>query len=91
MMRDMVAALATAEAQLEDLRDFLDRCRGLLPSITAAGDEIRTTLRTGGKLLTAGNGGVAADSLHLAEELVGCYDKERLVYRRSASARTRHC
>lgn len=73
----MVTASSIAEAQLADLREVLDRCKDLLPAIVAAGDEIRTTLRTGGKLLTAGNGGSAADSLHLAEELVGRYEKER--------------
>ena len=31
----------------------------------------------GGKLLTCGNGGSAADALHLSEELVGRYSKER--------------
>ena len=35
------------------------------------------TLRGGGKILTCGNGGSAADALHLAEELVGRYRRER--------------
>ncbi|MCX7887089.1 MAG: SIS domain-containing protein [Verrucomicrobiae bacterium] len=35
------------------------------------------TLRSGGKILTCGNGGSAADALHLAEELVGRYRRER--------------
>jgi D-sedoheptulose 7-phosphate isomerase len=35
------------------------------------------TLRSGGKVLTCGNGGSAADALHLAEELVGRYRRER--------------
>jgi D-sedoheptulose 7-phosphate isomerase len=34
-------------------------------------------LSSGKKLLTAGNGGSAADALHLAEELVGRFEKER--------------
>src|SRR5438093_9393372 len=36
------------------------------------------TLRSGGKLLTCGNGGSAADALHLAEELVGRYHRNRV-------------
>ncbi len=36
-----------------------------------------TCLRGGGKILTCGNGGSAADALHLAEELVGRYRRER--------------
>ena len=35
------------------------------------------TLQSGGKILTCGNGGSAADALHLAEELVGRYGRER--------------
>lgn len=34
-------------------------------------------LHSGGKILTCGNGGSAADALHLAEELVGRYCRER--------------
>ncbi|MDW8344443.1 MAG: SIS domain-containing protein [Verrucomicrobiae bacterium] len=36
-----------------------------------------TTLRSGGKILTCGNGGSAADALHLAEELVGRFARDR--------------
>ena len=64
-------------AQLEGLQATLTRSRALLPSISQAGQEIRQALQAGGKLLTAGNGGSAADALHLAEELVGRFDKER--------------
>ena len=35
------------------------------------------TLRSGGKILTCGNGGSAADALHMSEELVGRYCRER--------------
>src|SRR5262245_22178602 len=35
------------------------------------------TLKGGGKILTCGNGGSAADALHLAEELVGRYNRNR--------------
>jgi phosphoheptose isomerase len=48
-----------------------------LPAVEAAGNEIRQAIKSGRKLLTAGNGGSAADALHLAEELVGRFDKER--------------
>jgi D-sedoheptulose 7-phosphate isomerase len=39
--------------------------------------EVVATLRSGGKILTCGNGGSAADSMHLAEELVGRYKNSR--------------
>jgi len=35
------------------------------------------TLKAGGKVLTCGNGGSAAAALHLAEELVGRYNRNR--------------
>ena len=35
------------------------------------------TLKAGGKILTCGNGGSAADAMHLAEELVGRYKGNR--------------
>src|ERR1017187_6324556 len=35
------------------------------------------TLKSGGKILTCGNGGSAADALHLAEELVGHFRADR--------------
>ena len=65
------------QAHLEDLIATLERFRALLPAVTAAGEEIRQSIKSGHKLLTAGNGGSAADALHLAEELVGRFDKER--------------
>lgn len=34
-------------------------------------------LQNGGKILTCGNGGSAADALHMAEELVGRYTRDR--------------
>lgn len=63
--------------QLDDLLATLERFRLLLPVVETAGDEIRRAIKGGHKLLTAGNGGSAADALHLAEELVGRFDKER--------------
>jgi phosphoheptose isomerase len=42
-----------------------------------AGEIIVNSLKNGNKLITCGNGGSAADALHLAEELVGRYRVER--------------
>lgn len=64
-------------SQLDDLSAALGRFRALLPQVEAAGMEIRRGLLSGRKLLTIGNGGSAADALHLAEELVGRFDRER--------------
>ncbi len=50
---------------------------GEASSINMAGEWIVASLRHGGKLLTLGNGGSAADAQHIAAELVGRYLKER--------------
>lgn len=39
--------------------------------------EISKTLKNGGKIIVCGNGGSASDSLHLAGEIVGRFQKER--------------
>jgi len=46
-------------------------------SIRASADAMCRALLAGGKILTAGNGGSAADAMHLAEELVGRYKGNR--------------
>ena len=45
--------------------------------ILEAAQTIRNRLASGGKLLLMGNGGSAADSQHIAAELVGRFKKER--------------
>ena len=62
---------------LEELSSVLSSCRRLEDSVANASDEILACLAHGGKLLTCGNGGSAADALHLAEELVGRYISDR--------------
>ena len=52
------------------LRDELDRIR-------AVGDRLIERLERGGKVLVMGNGGSAADSQHLAAELVGRFRRPR--------------
>lgn len=49
----------------------------LIGKIRAAASLMTQTLRRGGKILVCGNGGSAADSQHLAAEIVGRFQKER--------------
>jgi D-sedoheptulose 7-phosphate isomerase len=49
----------------------------VLPPTVAAADAIRESLAKGGKLLVFGNGGSAADSQHMAAELVSRFQRER--------------
>lgn len=52
----------------------------LLASAQAISDTIIAALRSGHRLLIAGNGGSAADAQHIAAEIVGRYKKERPGY-----------
>ncbi len=62
---------------IPELIDVLTRSRALEPQIAASGEVLVACLRAGGKILSCGNGGSAADALHLAEELVGRYHRAR--------------
>lgn len=62
---------------IAELRAVLHSCEMLEPAVREAGHAIVSSLKNGGKLLTCGNGGSAADALHLAEELVGRYHLPR--------------
>ncbi len=40
-------------------------------------DAIRSSLAAGGKVITCGNGGSAAEALHLSEEMIGRFSRDR--------------
>jgi D-sedoheptulose 7-phosphate isomerase len=50
---------------------------GIIDDIVTAAGWIADALNAGGKVLLFGNGGSAADSQHLAAELVGRFERER--------------
>ncbi len=49
----------------------------LFPLISEVGILLQATIKNGGKILLCGNGGSAADSQHIAAEIVGRFQKER--------------
>lgn len=49
----------------------------LFPLISDVGIAMQQTIKNGGKILLMGNGGSAADSQHIAAEIVGRFKKER--------------
>ena len=49
----------------------------MLPAIADAAELMVGTLKRGGKVLTVGNGGSAAEAMHMAEELSGRYKHNR--------------
>ncbi len=47
------------------------------PLISTVGELLQARIKDGGKILLCGNGGSAADSQHIAAEIVGRFQKER--------------
>ncbi|MBI0584485.1 MAG: HAD-IIIA family hydrolase [Methanomassiliicoccus sp.] len=61
-----------------ELRESSSVTASLVPAqIEAIADAIIASLRSGGKVVLFGNGGSAADAMHLAAELSGRYQMER--------------
>lgn len=65
---------------VDELADAIGPFRAWLPRITGWGRRLADALSAGGRLLVAGNGGSAAQSIHLAAELVGRYSSDRRGY-----------
>jgi D-sedoheptulose 7-phosphate isomerase len=60
-------------ARLEGSLNSIESLRSLLPDVLRIGNALLERLEGGGVLYTAGNGGSAANALHLAEEFIGRY------------------
>ncbi|HOW68524.1 MAG TPA: SIS domain-containing protein [Candidatus Paceibacterota bacterium] len=69
--------MCAIQEQISDLIQTLHRCEALAPQIEATGRTLIQSLRAGHKILSAGNGGSAADATHLAEELVARFLSNR--------------
>ncbi len=68
MVKQSVQACQTIIGSLEQQADV----------IASIADRMVAVLQSGGKVLSAGNGGSAAEAMHLAEELVGRYRGDRV-------------
>jgi len=72
------AAVQLFQAGIDDLREALDQIgRAQWDSLFDLAEMVQTCWQRGGKLLICGNGGSAADSQHIAAELVGRFLKDR--------------
>lgn len=71
-MRDRIKNIIGDSIKVK--KDLLDNSVGIIAKIA---DQIIASLKNGGKLIIFGNGGSAADSQHIAAELVGRFQKER--------------
>lgn len=70
-MADIISSLAESAKTIETLKT----CAG---NIATAGEGLIEALKAGKKVLTAGNGGSAAEALHMSEELVGRFKSNRV-------------
>lgn len=62
---------------IDEHLSIVGQVKNLAPAITQVARKMIAVLRGGGKVLWMGNGGSAADSQHLAAELVGRFARER--------------
>ena len=69
--------MPSLKEQLEELRGVVERFESVLPQVDALLPVFSACFLQGSKVLTCGNGGSAADALHMAEELVGRYRGNR--------------
>jgi D-sedoheptulose 7-phosphate isomerase len=65
------------EESLAERTRTLQALAGIRPAIDEACQLVLGTLRAGGKLLIAGNGGSAAEAAHFSTELIGRYARSR--------------
>lgn len=76
-METLVPDLTIVEKALLEHESTVRALYALREDIAALGSEVRARLAKGAKILWMGNGGSAADSQHMAAEIVGRFVKER--------------
>lgn len=76
MRQRLDAALGDAERLLREFREAPETLEAMEQIVFA----IATAFRSGGKLLTCGNGGSLADAMHVAEEFSGRFRLDRRPY-----------
>lgn len=76
-MESLTAHQERVESSLAEHHIVVDSIGLLAPVVAKLGLEMGERLRKGGKILWMGNGGSAADSQHLAAEIVGRFVNER--------------
>jgi len=69
--------MSSFSRSLQETLAVLSSLAELEPSLVHAADRCSACLKSGGKLLICGNGGSAAEAMHLVGELVGRYKKDR--------------
>lgn len=65
---------------LEEAQLLLQTClqdENFVMNIDAAKDFMVSSIKSGGKILSCGNGGSMCDAMHFAEEMTGCFREKR--------------
>lgn len=73
-----MSSLDRIKQSVTDSVSAVESLKAFAVTIAAAGDGIVAALKAGNKVLTAGNGGSAAEAMHLTEELIGRFDADRV-------------
>jgi D-sedoheptulose 7-phosphate isomerase len=73
----MPTANSIIQQSLRAHAETIAQLDALVPKISSLAELVQASLTRGGKILFMGNGGSAADSQHLAAELVGRFQTER--------------
>lgn len=73
----MTIQIEFLQQELQSHAVMFAQLQSIFPQVMAVANEMRATMKRGGKILLMGNGGSAADSQHIAAEIVGRYKKER--------------
>lgn len=73
----MTTQIEFLQQELQSHTFMFAQLQSIFPQVIAVANEMRATMKRGGKILLMGNGGSAADSQHIAAEIVGRYKKER--------------
>jgi D-sedoheptulose 7-phosphate isomerase len=68
------------DAAARELGDLLPKIAALAPQLQQLAEAMWRSWEGGGKVLTAGNGGSASDAMHVAEELVVRFMKNRRAF-----------
>jgi D-sedoheptulose 7-phosphate isomerase len=76
-MKKFKTDIRRLKAAIEDSSALVSSLGDQTGVLAAMADFVVKTLSSGGKILTAGNGGSAAEALHMSEELVGRFKGNR--------------
>ena len=76
-MSKKVNQISSVEKIIKNSAKVISSLEKQADAICTITDAVVKCLKAGGKIMTAGNGGSAAEALHMAEELVGRYRKNR--------------